>query len=271
MLDRQPQKVSLEDLLRLKRAEQPPPEFWSRFEQELRAKQLAAIVVKRPWWHTWSHSPRFVRLATPLSAAAALALAISIMRQPVLVRSAPRSDIAKVNIPVPAGRAVAATSQPDLAPATAPSVPEAPSQTDAPEVATSVTPAPGAGTEQSGPLNVLTPWARTDVSDGVTAVPPFALQPPVTVALGGDFSPSALNPSTDDPAMAAAGGENGRTGLRESLLAEARRPAAYYSQSVSAAESPALENVSRHLTENALYVASSRTFNLAGNGFSVKW
>ena len=43
-------KVSLGELLRLKRAERPEPEFWARFEQDLRAKHLAAIVEKRPWW-----------------------------------------------------------------------------------------------------------------------------------------------------------------------------------------------------------------------------
>jgi hypothetical protein len=44
-------KVSLEDLLRLKRAERPNPEFWSNFESELRQKQLTALVQKRRWWH----------------------------------------------------------------------------------------------------------------------------------------------------------------------------------------------------------------------------
>jgi hypothetical protein len=69
-------KISLEDLLRLKRSERPPVEFWARFESELRAKQLAAIVVQRPWGR------RFARLFTPfyrhsvsLGAVAALALA----------------------------------------------------------------------------------------------------------------------------------------------------------------------------------------------------
>jgi hypothetical protein len=47
--DRTP-SVSLEDLLKLKRAETPPPEFWPQFERQLREKQLAAIVEKRPWW-----------------------------------------------------------------------------------------------------------------------------------------------------------------------------------------------------------------------------
>lgn len=44
-------KVTLEDLLRLKRAEKPGPEFWVNFEQELRQKQLTALVQKRRWWH----------------------------------------------------------------------------------------------------------------------------------------------------------------------------------------------------------------------------
>ena len=42
--------ITLEDLLRLKRAERPAPEFWATFDRELRAKQLAALVEKRPWW-----------------------------------------------------------------------------------------------------------------------------------------------------------------------------------------------------------------------------
>lgn len=43
-------KVSLEDLLRLKRAERPAAEFWNNFERELRQKQLTALLEKRPWW-----------------------------------------------------------------------------------------------------------------------------------------------------------------------------------------------------------------------------
>ncbi len=47
----QKSKVTIEDLLRLKRTERPDPEFWSRFESELRQKQLTALVKKRRWWH----------------------------------------------------------------------------------------------------------------------------------------------------------------------------------------------------------------------------
>jgi hypothetical protein len=69
-------KISVEDLLRLKRAERPPAEFWATFESEIRAKQLSAIVNRRPWWDGISRAFRVVhRHPVPVGAAAALALA----------------------------------------------------------------------------------------------------------------------------------------------------------------------------------------------------
>ena len=68
--------VTLEDLLRLKRAERPPAEFWSQFDRELRTKQLAAIVEPRPWWAPLIRvGARVSRYQLPIGAAAALALA----------------------------------------------------------------------------------------------------------------------------------------------------------------------------------------------------
>lgn len=73
--------VTLEDLLRLKRAERPAPEFWEQFDRELRAKQLAALVQKRPWWQDL---PRvfggFRRYHLPLGAAAVLAVTFVTIR-----------------------------------------------------------------------------------------------------------------------------------------------------------------------------------------------
>jgi len=43
-------KVTVEDLLRLKRAERPAADFWVKFDRELRQKQLTALLEKRPWW-----------------------------------------------------------------------------------------------------------------------------------------------------------------------------------------------------------------------------
>ena len=81
MIERQrPQsKVSLEDLIRLKRAERPAPEFWTEFESQLRHKQLAAIVDKRPWWRRWSGAP-LARLSLPLGATAVVAFSLVFVR-----------------------------------------------------------------------------------------------------------------------------------------------------------------------------------------------
>ena len=74
--------VSLEDLLRLKRAERPPAEFWSQFDRELRAKQLAAIVERRPWWRSLpSVFSGFSRYQLPLGATAVLALTVLSVRE----------------------------------------------------------------------------------------------------------------------------------------------------------------------------------------------
>ena len=76
--------VTLEDLLRLKRTERPPAEFWSQFDRELRAKQLAAIVEKRPWWRqvsvrdVWAG---FSRYHVPLGATAVLAITVLSVRE----------------------------------------------------------------------------------------------------------------------------------------------------------------------------------------------
>ena len=82
--DRAPEKVTIEDLLRVKRAERPSPEFWTRFETDLRAKQLAAIVEKRPWWHAL-HLPQAARVVLrhqmPVGAAAILVLTFVVVNQ----------------------------------------------------------------------------------------------------------------------------------------------------------------------------------------------
>lgn len=94
MPDRQsnpPSKVTLEDLLRLKRAERPAPEFWAEFERELHQKQLAALVVRKSWWVGLSTAyGRFGRLRLPLGAAAVVALSFVSLRY----YSAPGGDLA---------------------------------------------------------------------------------------------------------------------------------------------------------------------------------
>lgn len=73
-------RVTLEDLLHLKRAERPDPEFWTKFEVELRQKQLAALVERRRWWQSWPQL--FARRAyVPIGAAAVLTLTFVTVRQ----------------------------------------------------------------------------------------------------------------------------------------------------------------------------------------------
>jgi len=68
--------VSLEDLLRLKRAERPPEAFWADFHHRLREKQLAALLRSRPWWQRWADGrfwPALSRLAAPFGAVGLIA------------------------------------------------------------------------------------------------------------------------------------------------------------------------------------------------------
>lgn len=72
-------RVTVEDLLRLKRAERPDPEFWTKFEAELRQKQLAALVERRRWWETLPQL--FARRAyVPIGAAAVLTFTVVSVR-----------------------------------------------------------------------------------------------------------------------------------------------------------------------------------------------
>lgn len=80
--DRQKPNVTLEDLLRLKRAERPPAQFWDQFDRELRAKQLAAIVEPRPWWTPFIRvGARMARYQLPIGAAAVFALSLVTIRE----------------------------------------------------------------------------------------------------------------------------------------------------------------------------------------------
>jgi len=94
-------KPTLDDLFAVKRAERPDETFWHEFERGLRQKQLAAIVLPRPWWHAPS---LWARKAAPYggfaAAAAALALAFTTLRVPVpiegrstLLPSAPSAPV----------------------------------------------------------------------------------------------------------------------------------------------------------------------------------
>lgn len=81
-------KVSLEDLLRLKRAERPAPEFWAEFEDQLRRKQLAAIVDRRPWWRRLS-TASLAKISIPVGVTAVIAFTLVTVRE----RAQPVPDV----------------------------------------------------------------------------------------------------------------------------------------------------------------------------------
>ena len=99
--------VSIEDLLRLKRTERPVAEFWADFDRQLRAKQLSALVGKRPWWQSLTLARAFSgfrRYHLPLGATAVVAITFVSMRmnQPVApVALAPVAGLSDVPVLLP--------------------------------------------------------------------------------------------------------------------------------------------------------------------------
>ncbi len=84
-------KVTIEDLLHLKRAERPAAEFWTGFERELRQKQLAALLEKRPWWQDLPQL--FARRAyLPVGATAILAFTLVSVKYSTLPAPVARMD-----------------------------------------------------------------------------------------------------------------------------------------------------------------------------------
>ena len=119
-------KITVEDLLRLKRAERPPAEFWARFESEMRSKQLAAIVVRRPWWAGLSRAVSIV-YRHQLSFGAAAALALTWVGVHYVGGHSPAAQAIPVRVEEPTAVAVVA------APQVAPAVARAPAPEEKPE------------------------------------------------------------------------------------------------------------------------------------------
>lgn len=110
--------VTLEDLLRVKRAERPPVEFWSEFEREMRAKQLAAIVGPRPWWAPLIRiGSRLAHYQVPAGAAAILALSFITLNhyRTTEVPSSDGSAAAMAIEPAVATELIVAAARPQLA------------------------------------------------------------------------------------------------------------------------------------------------------------
>jgi hypothetical protein len=138
--------VTLEELLRLKRAERPAEDFWARFDQELRAKQLAAIVDQRPWWRIrWIGPSKLARYSTSLAAAMSLGMALVAVHE--YFPAAP--TVASVGRPV--------AIPPASAPAATPSLAGAPAAPAEPTVTVADTPPPAAApaSDSASPISPM--------------------------------------------------------------------------------------------------------------------
>jgi hypothetical protein len=165
----QPRKttVTLEDLLRLKRAERPPEEFWTQFESGMRAKQLAAIVEPRPWWAPFIRvGARISRYQLPVGATAILAITF------LTVREYHPASTAPVVEPAVAEMASLAT----LAPAADRAM------------------AADAVSTPAAPSAAIVAAANEPVPTAAAPVPQADLAPPSTAAVGSSSHVAVVNP-----------------------------------------------------------------------------
>ncbi len=77
-------KITLEEILKLKRKERPPAEFWEAFDRDLRRRTLQALVNDEPWYGRYLGSALGrILAAIPLSAAVVATLGFIIYQNSV--------------------------------------------------------------------------------------------------------------------------------------------------------------------------------------------
>ncbi len=154
-------QVTLEDLLRLKRAERPPAEFWAQFEGELRQRQLAALVEKKSWWHELSAVfARAGRLRLPLGATAILALTLVSVQRYSRSGGDPQPGVPDLD-PAESAEAVRAAAVARVEPAAIPALAEERVAVVAPapaRKAESTAPAQSSPVGLSGEISGRIPW-----------------------------------------------------------------------------------------------------------------
>jgi hypothetical protein len=112
-------RITLEQLLALKRSERPEPSFWEEFDRELHRRQLASVVA-RPAWYVRAARGMGVglRRMAPVALASAAAVAgFLVLQQPGSEEET--ADVA-VTADVSTPAVTVAMSQPDVAAATLP-------------------------------------------------------------------------------------------------------------------------------------------------------
>lgn len=261
--------VAIEDLLRLKRAERPVAEFWTEFDRELRQKQLAALVAKRPWWRTLPRSLRgLARYHLPLGATAVLAVTLLSIRDYQAISPAANQAASSSYDVTPRETAVPPVATSEVAPATE----DERGQAAAPEV----TPAAAPVTAMSSEANSPGEFARM--------IPGLAAQDPTSTA---ELRPSARSIAENRAVAEAMLGTSGSSFEARALparitptepLAQMSNPAetrrsrfalAFAAASISTSPAPTARVASR-LSDEQLY-DTIRRFGASGNSVSFRF
>lgn len=264
--------VTLEDLLRVKRAEQPPAEFWSQFERDMRAKQLAAIVEPRPWWAPFIRiGARAAHFQLPVGAAAILVVSF------ITIREYRSPELNSLYLPKTTIQEVA----PEVIANLSNQLPSSETQTSVAVLAPSESMTSSAGSDDiaSAPMpavsishsaQVLNPPAvdrEPSPSERYIAANLAAAQAADPTLMDDVFGPSmrqspARQPMRDPLAQVAASGES----RRSRLLATALPVNANSGEAVLGPN----DRVARHLTEERLYDTISRV-GLKGDRVAIKF
>lgn len=271
--------VTLEDLLRLKRAERPPTEFWEQFDRTLRAKQLAALVEKRPWWRTMpSLFAGWRRYHLPLGATAVLAITVFALRD----RPAPQPELGAENAIAAAAAANQGTS---IQSAATTSSSAAPSVSLALPASTVATPVASELVEQAVVAITQGTGARESAENlaSVSRESPAADSPTSSRLVAASFTvaqmtePSLGRGLLATPALADASLTPTRASV-EPLAQIATATSSRFARLKTAMAAPvvntvarATDRVARDLSDDRLSEDAIRRFAAKGDRFSVKF
>ncbi|HVS51898.1 MAG TPA: hypothetical protein VHD62_06035 [Opitutaceae bacterium] len=275
-MNQEKRPITLEDILRLKRAERPPAAFWDQFDRDLRARQLTALLEKRPWWRSAAVSQAWSlwsRYHLPLGATAIFALTFVAMREyrPTPEAVAPHSRASRVAIAAPHANSSAA-GLPALESSSAISD-EQPTEIAGEAMVAEAVSAPAAATLAPGELShLLTGDARVTPSDVTPSARHIAANLAAAEAAGPLVARRLLTPATGFEMRVLPARATTTEPLASMSSPAAMRNSRLLSAMAFATEAPARsnENVARRLSDEQLYDSGAHRFGAKANSLTFK-
>lgn len=268
--------VTLEELIRVKRAEQPPPEFWAQFEREMRAKQLAAIIEPKPWWAPFIRvGAQVSRHQVPIGAAAVLLLSFVTIHEYRTTNFSPTftSEIAAPSVDASAAAQLSTADVARLNDRLAPITPQ-PESVVAPKIASQKTEAIAAAAvsvgaaAHSAPLVERVPsLSEPTPSARYIAANLAAAQAADPTIMDDVFGSAVRAKDMREPVRDPLAQINTSGGSRRSRLLATALPAAANAGDIAIGTS---DRVARHLTEERLYDTISRV-GVRGDRVAIKF